>query len=1213
MKKIATLFIFLFATALYPQKDNTLFWEISGNGLQKKSYVYGTMHVNEKVSYHLSDAFYNNLLAADIVSNESNPETWGDLIALFQDNEVGNQYKFYSEFYLFPAKKENIATAFVNTNYFDKMLSGIDGEQADFQENTVLDMFIFQTGKKYNKKIVGLEDAKQSILPILQLKGDDAKPIEENMPVLVKILKNRSFTEALRQYYREKDIVMLDSIYKLMFSKKAHSVLITTRNEKMAASLDSLSRTGSVFSAVGAAHLAGKEGVIALLRKRGFTLTPISDALTDVGRAKKKTIEAYFPNPGFVASKTNDGMLSIPLNKKQTVTDDNIGSPDLTNGGAIAVKRIPLYDYLKKNPEGYNPKALDSLFFENIAGEILEKKYIEAANYRGYDIKNITKTGNNQRHRFYITPLELIAVSMTGTANYVRTYETAVFDKINLKPFSDNWEKIAPSTGGFAVEVPAFHTVYGNNPEQPANITIQAYDNTEKGYYFMTERTLNSTYYLEDTAFEHKQIHHEFYLQHSIDTLQTASAKDHSGFVSESVLGGKKIKLKSVIKGSKYYILGTVNASDAHSERFFNSFANLPLQYKTASKTFTDTVGHFKIDIPEKQNAKLFLYLDSEPSTKNTFLSKNIDYDFRSETGKMVSLAYRKYQKYEAFESIDSVKAHFRKDFLDHAVTDYNEYEEEDYYYSMPTSMLNSDFNTRKGLVASQWENVVGESPNDYLFLSESDSFDKEKNIHTFNAVVSRPNSTQAIKYKVLFRGDSSVTLSTLVEKDYKGEDAFIEKTFGTLDFTDKNTNSVFDDKVAAFIADAKSEKDTIRNSALSSAYNLEIKAKDFKAVTDFLNSYDFKDDGSSALTHLLEQVGTIPDSRVIPFLVGFYNKKDLRAEIQLSVLKALSNQKSKQGYKKIIELMKADLPLSDDAYEVRSLFNNFETDEENSKVLFPDILQFYTTDEYKSPLLDFSQAMLDAGQIQAKSLSSLKKTWVSNANAAYKRASNKPKKSSEETYAEESDTTISELVTYLNILYYFPADKDIDKLFTKVKTLQFPELKAEFLRLSFIHDKTTPTEMDEALKDPALQFIAVNLLANRNDKSFSVKRTDDEIARSAVLNFENLTEKDSVSLLKKIVLEDRGKSFTYFFFRLSRANAETGKSDKQIYPLAFLNENGRINPLVYKRMGTEIDVEDGELEEKYKTIINQSVNYMHTRASFVKQEAITLQNPEMY
>jgi len=66
-------------------------------------------------------------------------------------------------------------------------------------------------------------------------------------------------------------------------------------------------------------------------------------------------------------------MVKMPLNKKIIRNDENIGSPDFTNGGAINIKRIPLNSFLDKKNELYNPKSLDSLFFENIPGEIIEK------------------------------------------------------------------------------------------------------------------------------------------------------------------------------------------------------------------------------------------------------------------------------------------------------------------------------------------------------------------------------------------------------------------------------------------------------------------------------------------------------------------------------------------------------------------------------------------------------------------------------------------------------------------------------------------------------------------------------------------------------------------------------------------------------------------------------------------------------------------------
>ena len=89
MKKICAAFLLLLSFTSIAQTEKTLLWEISGNGLAKKSYLYGTMHVNEKISYHLSDAFYKHLLEADIVSNESNPESWEVLFELLtnQTNE----------------------------------------------------------------------------------------------------------------------------------------------------------------------------------------------------------------------------------------------------------------------------------------------------------------------------------------------------------------------------------------------------------------------------------------------------------------------------------------------------------------------------------------------------------------------------------------------------------------------------------------------------------------------------------------------------------------------------------------------------------------------------------------------------------------------------------------------------------------------------------------------------------------------------------------------------------------------------------------------------------------------------------------------------------------------------------------------------------------------------------------------------------------------
>ncbi|MFT3793567.1 TraB/GumN family protein [Flavobacterium sp.] len=1196
MKKHFLLLLVSCCFFAHAQKDHSLFWEISGNGLAKKSYLYGTMHVNEKISFRLSDAFFEHLLAADIVSNESNPESWGELIDLFDVDEKASSYKFYTEFYLSPIQKEAVASAFVSNNYFNKTLDDIEGTRADFQESTVLDMFIFQTGKKYKKKIIGLEDAKSSVLMLLQLKPEDLSPVEPNKTALLKLVKNKSFTEVLKQYYREKDVVMLDSLYRLMFSQKGHKALIVDRNAIMARSLDSLARTGSVFAGVGAAHLAGKQGIIQMLRNKGYTVKPIIDEFSDVGRNKKKTIEDFFPNPNYKATVLDDQMVSVPLNNYTLFLDKEIVSPDYASGAATTIKRIPLYDFLQKDAKPFDHKVLDSLFFENIPGDILGKNYFETGSYRGYDIKNVTKTGNHQHYRFYLTPLELIAVSMVGNGNYVRQYEAAVFDKIKLRPFASAWEKLEPRKGGFTVDLPSYHLMYGNDTEKPNNIEIQAYDDTEKGYYFLLERTLDDTRQLEDTAFEHRQIHQEFYLQHSIDTLKTAY--DKNGLISESLLGSRKIRLKTVIQGPKYYLLGTVNASDANSDRFFHSFATAPFRYSGKVKTYRDTIAHFNIDIPEKANPKLFLHIDDrEFDMPDEFSQSYRKYTFLSGSGKSVDMEFNTYNKYQKPQPLDSLRAGFRKGFLreyDAFPPDYEYHEDQ-----AATSLLEYQTYRKPGLKESTWPSLIDKPAEKYEMLSEKESFDSANNIRTFEAVVSKPGSQQAIRYQVLWRPDRYFTFKTLADKNDLYSDVFVEQTFHSLAFSKAALSSATGNNILDFIKDARSENDTIRESALGSTYSLELETADFDNITAFASQFNFREDESAYFANLLIEIGGIKDERVVNFMEQIYKRNTSSATIKVAALTGLARQKSKAACKKILELMQQDLPLLENHYSLTRLFDYLEEDTENSKILVPALPQFYKTEEYKLPIIGLCNTLIDSGQITAKSLGSFRKTLANDANLKYKRLADRSKMDDEEDY----DYSSTELVEYVNLLSKFPKDKEIDKLFHHLNALDDKVLKAEMLRLGVRNNRISEAEIDAALQAKSTRFLMLQLLLNQNNRSFMDQLTDEQIAEAAVYNFGDLTQKDSVSLVHKQIVLRNGKPTTYFFHRLKIWNPDTEDYINQLHTVAFVNDGNRINPEAFTSVSYVSDPPDEQLEQQYKTIINASLHEDHWRASFSKRE----------
>src|SRR4029077_6240582 len=89
----------LFAASSYSQKTSkkypSLLWEITGNGLQKPSYLFGTMHVSSKLVFNLPDSFYYAIKNVDAVALELNPDVWqGQMVKL---DQLELNYKNFSQ------------------------------------------------------------------------------------------------------------------------------------------------------------------------------------------------------------------------------------------------------------------------------------------------------------------------------------------------------------------------------------------------------------------------------------------------------------------------------------------------------------------------------------------------------------------------------------------------------------------------------------------------------------------------------------------------------------------------------------------------------------------------------------------------------------------------------------------------------------------------------------------------------------------------------------------------------------------------------------------------------------------------------------------------------------------------------------------------------------------------------------------------------------
>src|SRR5215213_3468866 len=287
---VAVLCVFSFFSShcqtskLKSKKYPSLLWEITGKGLAKPSYLFGTMHVSSKMVFHLSDSFYLALKNADVVALETNPGNWQEDFSRY-DLE-GNFYNYdfrskggYSEpdDYLsintlkaFPYEKLMEKALYSSPSIINSFLYRTNSEgSSDFEEDTYLDLYIYQVGKKWSKKVCGVENFDESMTLMKEAYADAAK--DKNLRERTYDIDNDFSYSKLEDAYRTGNLDLLDTINKVNSRSAAFDEkFLYKRNEIQATSVDSILKTkAALFVGVGAAHLPGERGVIEMLRRKG--------------------------------------------------------------------------------------------------------------------------------------------------------------------------------------------------------------------------------------------------------------------------------------------------------------------------------------------------------------------------------------------------------------------------------------------------------------------------------------------------------------------------------------------------------------------------------------------------------------------------------------------------------------------------------------------------------------------------------------------------------------------------------------------------------------------------------------------------------------------------------------------------------------------------------------------------------------------------------
>lgn len=278
---IITFLLTVHLKAQEKQVTNSLLWEVSGKGLSKPSYIYGTIHMICEPDFIIQDKTKLAFEKSEELVMEINLSDPLELAEL-QKSMVSP----------IPLSKKLSAEQFRLLDSVLSLKTGINLQSLDQFSLLALNSFtisktlpctdiklyeleFLNLAKAQNKPTRALETVKQQIEYFSKAFTDDIL-VEQ----IINFDQYKSVFSELINAYKVEDLNKLEMILKdkrYGSTEESDKWMLQIRNAEWVKKMPEMMTTKSCFFAVGAGHLPGKDGILHLLKTQGYTVKPISN------------------------------------------------------------------------------------------------------------------------------------------------------------------------------------------------------------------------------------------------------------------------------------------------------------------------------------------------------------------------------------------------------------------------------------------------------------------------------------------------------------------------------------------------------------------------------------------------------------------------------------------------------------------------------------------------------------------------------------------------------------------------------------------------------------------------------------------------------------------------------------------------------------------------------------------------------------------------
>ena len=283
MKKFFISLLTLVTGLSFSQElEKSLLWKISGNGLKDDSYLFGTIHITcdatlDAITLNALENTKQLYLELDMDEKSMQMQMMQHMMmkdgtklsTLLNAEDFKTVDEFLKKNLNMSAKLfDSFKPFMITTMLYPKMID------CPFQS---VESVLMKVTEEQNEEVFGLETIED------QMKVFDAISYEIQAEELVKMAKgdlekDKEEMNKMLKIYQKKDIegmlkMMNDSDNKI--TSENQDILLNDRNKNWIPIMVKTMKDKPTFFGVGAAHLAGENGVIKLLRKKGYKVEAV--------------------------------------------------------------------------------------------------------------------------------------------------------------------------------------------------------------------------------------------------------------------------------------------------------------------------------------------------------------------------------------------------------------------------------------------------------------------------------------------------------------------------------------------------------------------------------------------------------------------------------------------------------------------------------------------------------------------------------------------------------------------------------------------------------------------------------------------------------------------------------------------------------------------------------------------------------------------------